>query len=185
MGFIYYPRRSINFIICSYQALKRLKERCWLLRLSLTLVFSCVIFTFIFIPLVVLYNLRRLFLNEIAFPVWMREVVFRNLLILSSGTNLEYPLSHLTYLVQTTFMIIRPWDGWKEDVDHQGSHSHLFSLVFLSLLYSYPWGSYIISEYYLKRNCISCLHKRSCISWIYWYHRLWRISFSYLTSRVV
>ena len=78
-------------------------------------------------------------------------------------------------------MIIRPWDGWKEDVDHQGSHSHLFSLVFLSLLYSYPWGSYIISEYYLKRNCISCLHKRSYISWIYWYHRLWRISFSYLT----
>jgi hypothetical protein len=63
-------------ILCSYQALRRLKERCWPPRLPLTLDFSCVTFTFICMPLWVLDNLRLFLFNEIVFPVFMIKVIF-------------------------------------------------------------------------------------------------------------
>ena len=70
------PRRSFIFlIICSYHAVKRLKETCWPLRLSLTRDCSCVIFTFTH-TLCGSCIISEDYHNEITVPVWVRDMLF-------------------------------------------------------------------------------------------------------------
>ena len=123
-------------------------------------------------PLWAVYDLRRVFLNEIVFPVWMREVAFPKFIDKYPRDDFRISLSHLTFLVLLPFvgLIYYPrqhlcsYQALRrlEERCWPPRHSHLISLVLHSLLYSYPCGSYIISDYFL-RNCISCLHERSCI----------------------
>ncbi len=78
MGFIYLEDLLfLHHLLLS--CLKRMKESSWPLRLSLTLDYSCVIFSLI-------HTLcgSCIILNDIAFPVWIRGLFFRLLLILSS-----------------------------------------------------------------------------------------------------
>ena len=100
-----------------------MKEGCWTLRLSLALVYSCVIFTFIHTlcgSCIISEDYPKR--NCISCSGW--GLFFRNLLILSSVSILEYFFSHLTFLVLWSLSIYFSWDSSiiLEDL----SFNHLF-----------------------------------------------------------
>jgi hypothetical protein len=83
----------------------------------------------------------------------LREVVFLKFIVIIlwddfrlsfltlDYSRVVYPSWDSSTIPDNILCSYQAWDGWKKDVGHQGSHSHLISLVLLSLLYACPCGS--------------------------------------------